>query len=202
MGSFEEQLNELKKLTNTSKNVDLARVLGKSPKTISNWKHRDHIPEDIFTKARQISQNGVIAPPRGYVSLDFYEVAVSAGHGALVVSEEKSSDIVFSEAFIHNEIGANPNNIFLMPVKGDSMYPTLKNGCLVMVNQVDQFTGDGIYVFRFDGQLMVKRLQFSKHGLNVTSDNPSYKPWELSKEEIMSSDFEVIGEVVWSGQRM
>ncbi|PTP11380.1 transcriptional regulator, partial [Vibrio splendidus] len=37
MGTFEEQLKELKELTNTSKNVDLARVLGKSPKTISNW---------------------------------------------------------------------------------------------------------------------------------------------------------------------
>ncbi|MDO6583205.1 S24 family peptidase [Photobacterium sp. 2_MG-2023] len=202
MGTFEEQLKELKKLTNTAKNVDLARVLGKSPKTISNWKYRDHIPEDIFIKARQVSQNGVIAPPRGYVHLDLYEVEVSAGHGALVVSEEKSSDIVFSESFINNEIGVNANNIFLMPVKGDSMYPTLKNGSLVMVNRVDQYTGDGIYVFRFDGQLMVKRLQFSKHGLSVTSDNDSYQPWELSKEEVMSNDFEVVGEVVWSGQRM
>ncbi|UTV27513.1 LexA family transcriptional regulator [Photobacterium atrarenae] len=202
MSNIDEQIKELKNLTNTSKNVDLAKVLGVSTSTIQTWRYRERIPEDIFTKARQISQNGVIAPPKGFVSLDFYEVAVSAGHGALVVSEEKSSDIVFSEAFIHNEIGVNPNNIFLMPVKGDSMYPTLKNGCLVMVNRVDQFTGDGIYVFRFDGQLMVKRLQFSKHGLNVTSDNTSYKPWELSKEEIMSSDFEVIGEVVWSGQRM
>ncbi|GAB6263670.1 hypothetical protein PSSHI_39140 [Photobacterium sp. R1] len=49
---------------------------------------------------------------------------------------------------------------------------------------------------------MVKRLQLSKHGLSVTSDNDSYQPWELTKEEIMSSDFEVVGEVVWSGQRM
>ncbi|UTM57039.1 transcriptional regulator [Photobacterium sp. CCB-ST2H9] len=202
MQSIDEQIAELKKLTNTAKNVDLAKVLGVSPKTIQSWKTREKIPEDIFLKARQVSQNGVIAPPKGYVSLDFYEVEVSAGHGALVVSEEKSSDIVFSETFIQNEIGVKAANIFLMPVKGDSMYPTLKNGCLVMVNRVDHFTGDGIYVFRFEGQLMVKRLQFSKHGLSVTSDNDSYQPWELSKEEIMSSDFEVVGEVVWSGQRM
>lgn len=127
---------------------------------------------------------------------------MSAGHGALVVSEEKSSDIVFSEAFIHNDIGVNPINVFLMPVKGDSMYPTLKNGALVMVNRVEQFTGDGVYVFRFDGQLMVKRLQFSKHGLTVVSDNSTYKEWELSKTEISGNDFEIIGEVVWSGQRM
>ncbi|NAW63905.1 S24 family peptidase [Photobacterium halotolerans] len=202
MQSIDEQIAELKKLTNTAKNVDLAKVLGVSPKTIQSWKTREKIPEDIFLKARQISQNGVIAPPKGYVTLDFYEVEASAGHGALVVSEEKSSDIVFSESYIQNEVGVKAANVFLMPVKGDSMYPTLKNGCLVMVNKIDHFTGDGIYVFRFEGQLMVKRLQFSKHGLSVTSDNDNYQPWELSKEEIMSSDFEAIGEVVWSGQRM
>ncbi|EGR2568025.1 TPA: transcriptional regulator [Vibrio parahaemolyticus] len=202
MKTIDEQITELKALTNTAKNVDLAKVLGVSPKTIQSWKTREKIPEDIFIKARQISQNGVIAPPRGYVSLDLYEVEVSAGHGALVVSEEKSSAIVFSEAFINNDIGVNPNNVFLMPVKGDSMYPTLKNGCLVMVNRVDMFSGDGIYVFRFDGQLMVKRLQFSKYGLSVVSDNETYKPWELTKDEVASNDFQIIGEVVWSGQRM
>ncbi|HHX8575385.1 TPA: S24 family peptidase [Vibrio alginolyticus] len=202
MKTIDEQITELKALTNTAKNVDLAKVLGVSPKTIQSWKTREKIPEDIFIKARQISQNGAIAPPRGYVSLDLYEVEVSAGHGALVVSEEKSSAIVFSEAFINNDIGVNPNNVFLMPVKGDSMYPTLKNGCLVMVNRVDMFSGDGIYVFRFDGQLMVKRLQFSKYGLSVVSDNETYKPWELTKDEVASNDFQIIGEVVWSGQRM
>ncbi len=203
MGTFDDRLRELKELTNTAKNVDLAKVLGISPKTVSNWKYRDNIPDDIFLKARSISQNGgTPMPPKGYISLDIYEQSVSAGSGTLVVSEEKSSDIVFSESFIHNEIGVTPTNIFLMPVKGDSMYPTLRNGALIMVNKVEQFTGDSIYVFRYDGQLMVKRLQFSKEGLTVVSDNDTYKEWNLTKSEIDSNDFEIIGEVVWSGQRM
>lgn len=100
------------------------------------------------------------------------------------------------------ELAVNPANIFLMPVKGDSMYPTLKSGALVMVNRIEQFGGDGIYVFRFDGQLMVKRLQFSKEGLSVVSDNQSYKEWSLTTSELKSNDFEIIGEVVWSGQRI
>lgn len=202
VSTIDEQLQELKDLTQTATNVELAKVLGTTRSTIQTWRHREKIPEKIFIKAKRLAQHGVMTPPMGYMNLDLYEVEVSAGHGALVVSEEKSSAIVFSETFINNDIGANPNNIFLMPVKGDSMYPTLKSGCLVMVNRVDQFTGDGIYVFRFDGQLMVKRLQFSKHGLNVVSDNENYRPWELSKEEVMSNDFQIIGEVVWSGQRM
>ncbi|CAK3436766.1 Transcriptional regulator [Vibrio crassostreae] len=199
---IDAQIMHLKELTNTSTNVELAKVLGTTKNTIQTWRHRGKVPDKILLKARQVSQNGGVIAPMGYVSLDLYEVEVSAGHGALVVSEEKSSAIVFSEAFINNDIGANPNNVFLMPVKGDSMYPTLKNACLVMVNKVDQFTGDGIYVFRFDDQLMVKRLQFSKYGLSVVSDNDTYKQWELSKEEVISNDFQIIGEVVWSGQRM
>lgn len=69
----------------------------------------------------------------------------------LVEKEEESSAIVFSERFIRQKLGFNPNSIFLMPVRGDSMSPTLKNQSIVMVNRVDGFSNDGIYVFRFDG---------------------------------------------------
>nr|WP_217905062.1 S24 family peptidase [Vibrio vulnificus] len=194
-------MKELKRLTNTSKNVDLAKALGKSPKTVSNWKHRDHIPEDIFIKARELSQNGSVAP-RGYLELKFYDVEVSAGHGTLVEKEEESGAMVFSERFIRQELGFNPNNIFLMPVRGDSMAPTLKNQSIVMVNRVDGFSTDGIYVFRYDNRLMVKRLQFLPNGIKVVSDNSSYEAWELGKKYMEGADFEIIGEVVWSGQRM
>ena len=198
----DSQIVELKKLTKTSKNTELAKILSVSPSTIQTWRLRKKIPDDIFLKAQNIYETGALPTPKGYINIDYYEIEVSAGYGALVVNEEKSTDLIFRESFIHNEIGVNPKNIFLMPVKGDSMYPTLKNGALVMVHSVDQIGGDGIYVFRYDGQLMVKRLQFSKEGLKVISDNDAYEPWSLSRGEISSCDFEIIGEVVWSGQRM
>jgi len=136
------------------------------------------------------------------IALDFYDIEVSAGHGSLVIQEEKNDSIYFSHKFIDNEIGVNAKNVFLMPVRGDSMMPTLKNQAVIMVNRIEEFSGDGVYVFRFDGQLMVKRLQFSKTGLTVVSDNSSYKEWELTRVELATEDFKIIGEVVWSGQRM
>lgn len=201
MKHIEIQIEELKKLTKTAKNVDLAKVLGISPKTIQSWKSREKIPEDIFLKAEEISKTGSVAP-KGYLELKFYDVEVSAGHGTLVEKEEESSAMVFSERFIRQELGFNPNNIFLMPVRGDSMAPTLKNQSIVMVNRVDGFSTDGIYVFRYDNRLMVKRLQFLPNGIKVVSDNSSYEAWELGKKDIEGADFEIIGEVVWSGQRM
>lgn len=207
--------------------ISLAKVLGCSPDWLLNGKEvttKDFFfeiddsnnqkfkkeLEDQFAEDSK-KQNGSISTQNfnqkkstsRYVELDFYDVEVSAGHGALVIQEEKDDSICFSNKFITKELGVKPSNIFLMPVKGDSMVPTLKNQALVMVNQVTEFSGDGIYVFRFDGQLMVKRLQFTKSGLNVVSDNATaYPSWELSRTELKTEDFEIIGEVVWSGQRM
>lgn len=201
MSNVDEQISELKKLTKTSKNTDLSKALGISPSTIQTWRTRGKIPEDIFLKAQEVFKTGSLTP-KGYVELKFYDVEVSAGHGALVEKEEESNAMVFSEKFLRQDLGYNPNNIFLMPVRGDSMTPTLKNQSIVMVNRVDGFSTDGIYVFRYDGRLMVKRLQFLPNGIKVVSDNSAYEPWALSKKDVQGADFEIIGEVVWSGQRM
>ncbi|MFA0443047.1 transcriptional regulator [Vibrio sp. 10N.286.49.C2] len=201
MSEFELSLRKLKEVTNTSTNAELAKVLEISPKTIYTWRERQNIPEKIFLKARQLSQKSVSLPV-GYLALKFFDIEVSAGQGALIEKEEESSAMVFSERFIRQELGFNPNDIFLMPVRGDSMIPTLKNQSIVMVNRVDGFSTDGIYVFRYDNRLMVKRLQFLPNGIKVVSDNSAYEPWELGKEDIKGADFKIIGEVVWSGQRM
>ncbi|CAH6864342.1 transcriptional regulator [Vibrio splendidus] len=203
MKTIDEQITELKQLTKTAKITDLSKALGVSPSTVRTWRSREKIPENIFLKAEEMAQErDGFGTPKGYMTLDFYDVEVSAGHGALVEREEKSTEIVFSEEFISKSIGVNPNEVFLMPVRGDSMAPTLKNQALVMVHKVDEFSGDGVYVFRFDGQLMVKRLQFMPKVIKVVSDNHTYENWELLKDDLKNEDFQIIGEVVWSGQRM
>lgn len=203
MKTIDEQITELKQLTKTAKITDLSKALGVSPSTVRTWRSREKIPENIFLKAEEMAQDrDGFGTQKGYMTLDFYDVEVSAGHGALVEREEKSTEIVFSEEFISKSIGVNPNEVFLMPVRGDSMAPTLKNQALVMVHKVDEFSGDGVYVFRFDGQLMVKRLQFMPKVIKVVSDNPTYENWELLKDDLKNEDFQIIGEVVWSGQRM
>ncbi|CAH7219986.1 Transcriptional regulator [Vibrio chagasii] len=203
MKTIDEQITELKQLTKTAKITDLSKALGVSPSTVRTWRSREKIPENIFLKAEEIAQErDGFGTPKGYVTLNFYDVEVSAGHGALVERDEESTEIVFSEKFISKSIGVNPNEVFLMPVRGDSMAPTLKNQALVMVHKVDEFSGDGVYVFRFDGQLMVKRLQFMPKIIKVVSDNPTYENWELLKDDLKNEDFQIIGEVVWSGQRM
>ena len=201
MSFIDEQFEELKELTKTATIVDLSKALGVATSTARGWKTRGEVPDKIMLKARQLSQKSS-SMPAGFLELPFYDIEVSAGHGALVACEERSEDVVFSQRFVTDTLGVNAKNIFLMPVRGDSMVPTLKNQSLIIVNRTDQIIEDGIYVFRYDDQLRVKRLQFSKNGISVVSDNPAYQTWELSKKELATEDFEIIGEVIWSGQRM
>jgi phage repressor protein C with HTH and peptisase S24 domain len=51
---------------------------------------------------------------------------------------------------------------------------SLEDLIFVDVN-INEFDGDGIYVFGFDGKIYVKRLQMIPDQLLVISDNPKYR---------------------------
>ena len=90
-----------------------------------------------------------------------------------------------------------------MLINDDSMYPTLKDGSMIMVNRNFNNLSDGVYVMRHDNTLLVKRLQMLPGGIiKVKSDNNQYDPWEINKSQIDGTDLELIGRVVWTGQRM
>jgi transcriptional regulator with XRE-family HTH domain len=139
----------------------------------------------------------------GHINLPFYEVKASAGDGVLVEAERQTHLISFKPEWLNKEIGVNANDVFLMLVDGDSMYPTLKNGAMIMVNKHFNGLSDGVYVMRHEQNLLVKRLQMLPNGIiKVKSDNALYEPWEINKENLDGTDIEIIGRVVWSGQRM
>ena len=90
-----------------------------------------------------------------------------------------------------------------MLVEGDSMQPTLKNGAMIMVNRNVDNLSDGIYVMRYDNNLLVKRLQMLPGGIaRVKSDNSMYDPWEINKLQLDGEELALIGRVVWTGQKM
>ncbi|WP_441004200.1 S24 family peptidase [Pseudocolwellia agarivorans] len=99
------------------------------------------------------------------------------------------------------EIQASAVNSYL--IEGDSIYSTLKSRTIIMVNKHFNDISDGTYVMKYDNNLLVKRLQVLPKGIiTVKSDNTMYEPWEINKEDINGTDIELIGRVVWSGQRM
>jgi len=82
-----------------------------------------------------------------------------------------------------------------LPMIGDSMEPTLRNGDLVAVVPVDRFRCDGLYVFAFLGEPDVYRCSANFHdgGIDIYKDNGRYGRYTLSPESFRQA---VIGQVL------
>jgi phage repressor protein C with HTH and peptisase S24 domain len=89
-----------------------------------------------------------------------------------------------------------------MHVEGDSMMPTLHDDDIVLVDLGRRSpTPPGIFVLHDGMGLVAKRLEHvanSDHPrLRIISDNPFYKPYEVSGEEV-----NMIGRIRWFAREM
>jgi len=206
-------LSTLRKVETGHSNVGLTIIekIIKVPELerYTHWLMSNDIPSESGLnsgiESNQVSPeaNKLTAKEPNHIELPFYEVTASAGGGALVEAENQTKSISFEPAWLRKEIGVNPNDVFLMLVDGDSMYPTLKSESMIMVDRHLNSMSDGIYVLRHENSLLVKRLQMLPGGIiKVKSDNNMYEPWEINKSQLDGIDLELIGRVVWTGQRM
>lgn len=129
------------------------------------------------------------------VHLPQYDVAASAGYGKASISENPSSYMVFDRRWL-SSLGAQPKSCFVMTASGDSAFPTVEDGTLIIVDRsrVDTLDG-GLYVLRVGDHLFMKRIQrLASGGLRLISDNSNYLPDEVAPENL--SSVTIIGRVV------
>ncbi|MCK3656801.1 hypothetical protein A4G19_14070 [Pasteurellaceae bacterium Macca] len=123
------------------------------------------------------------------VAIDVLDVEVSAGFGVTTDLTEVIRQVRYNPAqFYEIYSGLNPDNMKIVNIKGDSMFPTFSHGDLAFVDiTITSFDGDGVYVFTYDGHTYIKRLQKAGRVLLVISDNEQYKEWKITHEELFSS---------------
>ena len=116
-------------------------------------------------------EDGIVIPVLG-------NNPVSAGHG------EGIGDGELPTRYIHapKELGKYPH-LMSLPVRGDSMTPTLNDGDMVVCDG-GGWDGDGIYVIKTIDETFVKRVQHTPQGYRVVSDNKLYESYTGSAEEI------------------
>lgn len=128
-------------------------------------------------------------------------VQASAGRGEMIDNEFAIGSYAFDQAWLRGICRANPNNLSIIKVSGDSMAPTLADGDDVLVDHsnIGSAFRDGIYVLRRDDTLMVKRLALAPSSgmLTISSDNAAYPTWR----DVMLESVTIIGRVVWAGRR-
>jgi len=132
--------------------------------------------------------------------IDVLDIEASAGPGRLISSEvtETINHIVYDSQEALELFGHRPaDSIKVITVTGDSMSGTIELGDYIFVDIAkDYFQGDGIYVFLYKGQLLVKRLQMTHDSLLVRSDNAKYTDWKICEEN--EQHLKIIGRVMYS----
>lgn len=139
-----------------------------------------------------------------YVVVPSYDVRTLAENEAVVEQEQRTGALIFRRQWICQELRANPSDLCLIDVDGESMEPTLRTGDMILLDRrkARVVPCDGIYVLRMRESLIVKRLQkLPGNKAKVTSDNPAYGEFFLSLDA-QNEELSIIGRVVWSGRRM
>lgn len=114
------------------------------------------------------------------VRLPRLDVILSAGSGTAVYGEDIIEHITLPVEYLRDVLHVPADQASIVSIFGDSMYDTLSEGDLVIVDHsVKTFRQDAVYVLRIADRLLVKRLRIRLDGtLVVASDNPRY-PEEL-----------------------
>ena len=126
------------------------------------------------------------------------ELASAAGDGAVVDHERVTGRIKFRRAWLTRH-GLVARYCRVIKVSGESMEPTLVDGCSILVNRASRQRRIGhIYVVRIAAGLIVKRAgKDLSGGWQLVSDNPDKHVW-INRP--WSADAVIVGEVKWAAR--
>lgn len=187
----------------------LARAIGVSNNTIYKWLQGDGQPNLSnligLSRAAHVSiewlatGRGAAAAARrtlesGYTFMPRFDTSGRRG----LRNDQIVDSIALNNQWVRTRLRADPRNLLLLEIAGDSMAPTLRETDLAIVDLGEpRFRRDAIYVLRHEDELSVRRLQRRPDGkIIIKSDNPAYEPVAAAPETIA-----IIGSVIWSGTR-
>ena len=127
--------------------------------------------------------------------VEVVEVAAAAGGGAEVYDETVVGRLWFRRDWLQRH-AMDPAQCHVITVHGQSMEPTLPDGCSILVDRSQRRRRRRerrIFVMRTEDGLVVKRAGKDTEGnWQIESDNEGWEPVPWSR------DTEIIGEVRWS----
>lgn len=209
-------LERVKQALDVTSDIALAEVLGIARSTLSNWRSRGSIDYDLlFSKCKHFNLDWLLTgqgsmqrsnvmqladmnvaeqfPLRTDRKLDLqsvplYELDATAGLVALFADTTRPTPIS------HLQIPDLPPCDGAIYVRGDSMYPLLKSGDIVLYKEINNTNGcllwGEMYLLSFtlDGEdyITIKYVQKSEvEGfVRLVSHNPHHAPQEIPRDSI------------------
>lgn len=151
---------------------------------------------DESDKSNKLDELNTYSPqnsdtPDNQITIPFYkDFAVSAGFGATNFDGEVEL-IPFNKNELRAMFGLTSfNKVGIVSVIGDSMYPTLKEGQMLIFQDDGSSIEGGIYIIEYQNEVFVKRLK--KRPLSLVSDNKEYSSIEVKDLE----ELRIIGRVI------
>lgn len=201
MKTTAERIKEGMELRNL-KQADLVEMTGISKGALSSYISGRYIPKQnnifLISKALNVSEAWLMGND---VPIDRHPnknrgVTINVlGRVAAGIPIEAIEEIIDTEE-ITEEL-AHTGTFFGLRIKGDSMSPNICDGDVVIVRQQnDAENGDTVIATINGDEATCKRLRKYKEGIELLSNNPSYKPFEFSNEEIIEKPVKIIGKVV------
>lgn len=137
-----------------------------------------------------------------FVNLPQYDVRASAGRGLIPIDEMPVSQTAFERSFLRS-LGGAPDFCFMMWSTGDSMFPTVHDNALLIVDSSQTLVDHGrIYVFAVGNAVLVKRAKWRMDGkLELASDNVdgNYPVETFDADRV--EDLVVVGRVIFIGHQ-
>ena len=193
--------------------VKVSQLLTVSRETVNNWRKTGRVPFEAAFKmvrtagvsmdwlASGIHSAGGSNPSALFTFVRRFDVELSAGGGSITGDREMQA-LAFRTDWLASHIGTGEENLSVVQARGDSMEPTIQNRALVLVDHsIRSIQDDGIYAFRMDDALFIKRVQTQMTGgVLLLSDNPAYPPQPI--DDLEAVQFSILGQVRWVGNAL
>lgn len=186
-----KKLREEHKLTQE----EFGKIAGVSDKAVSTWELGTKIPRmgtvqkisEYFNIPKSAILDDVPAEKSNiaYIIKDnIYNIplfgSVSAGFGAYASDEV----LDYIPTVIRNPYEARET--LAIRVTGDSMYPKIEDGDLIVVHKQDSVDSGSIAVVLLDGdEGLVKRVEYGPDWIDLISINPEYPPKHFKGAEVI-----------------
>lgn len=135
-----------------------------------------------------------------YVLIPRFDVAGSCGSGCIIDNVDVKGGLVFSDEWITSQ-RLNSEKLVVIHATGDSMYPTIEDGQVLLVDTSDTTPRNSkIYFMCIDNEYYIKRLINMLTHWVIRSDNANkndHPDIEISQETM--NNLQIEGRVVWKG---
>lgn len=136
-----------------------------------------------------------------FVAIPHLGIRASAGPGlaSTVTEADAPRQIAFRQTWLRS-LGITPANAEFIEASGDSMWPTIQDGDLMLLDRgYGEVVNGKIYVLVVGGLVVVKRVSLLAFGgLMLISDNERYPTETVPRDEV--NNLNIQARVAWFGR--